>query len=177
MSRTDRRWARFYFDDFIRDYPEVYADDAAFATWMRLLVVAEKAWPAQPELPRSVRVKSLQKLRGLVAVGPNFTFSIKGFDAERSRRHANASAAAHAKWDAVADANAHADAMLVRERERDETNTPPPRVGRRKDGTNPRALGTNPRATGTSPRQTRDAEKRAGMPQSVHEILRKAAGQ
>lgn len=53
--------------------------------------------------------------------------------------------------------------------------SPPPQAGRRADGTNPRALGTNPRANGTSPRQERAREKRGGMPDSVSEILRKAA--
>lgn len=53
-------------------------------------------------------------------------------------------------------------------------STPPPaELGRRKDGTNPRALGTNPRAKGTSPRQERDAEKRGGF-QSLHDILQAA---
>lgn len=47
-------------------------------------------------------------------------------------------------------------------------DSPPPR---RKHGTNPRALGTNPRAKGTAPRQKREAEKRAGFPQSFEEIL------
>jgi hypothetical protein len=53
-------------------------------------------------------------------------------------------------------------------------DSPPPRVGRRKDGTNPRALGTNPRANGRSPRQELQAEKRAGMPLSIHAILEAA---
>jgi len=48
--------------------------------------------------------------------------------------------------------------------------SPPPQAGRRKDGTNPRALGTNPRANGTSPRQEREAEKRGGL-ESIHAIL------
>ncbi len=42
----------------------------------------------------------------------------------------------------------------------DVDETPPPQVGRRKDGTNARALGTNARANGTAPRQLREAEKR-----------------
>ncbi len=47
--------------------------------------------------------------------------------------------------------------------------SPPPQAGRRKDGTNPRALGSNPRANGTSPRQEREAQKRG--PTKLHEIL------
>jgi hypothetical protein len=48
-------------------------------------------------------------------------------------------------------------------------DSPPPQVGRRKDGTNPRAVGSNPRANGTSPRQEREAQKRG--PSSLHQIL------
>lgn len=175
MSRDLRPFSRFYYDDFLREYPAVYADDAAFATWMRLLVVAEKAWPLSPELPRSARIKSVQKLvaAGLVALGPLHTFSLRGHDAERQRRHGIAVAGANARWSA--DANASADAMPRRERDETRRDTPPPPVGRRSEGTNQRALGTNPRTLGTSPRQERQAEKRAGMPTSVHDILQRAA--
>jgi hypothetical protein len=55
----------------------------------------------------------------------------------------------------------------------DSSVTPPPPAGRRKDGTNPRAVGTNPRANGTSPRQLREAEKRGGF-ESLDAILRRA---
>jgi Restriction endonuclease len=55
-------------------------------------------------------------------------------------------------------------------------NSPPPPVGRRKDGTNPRAVGANPRANGTSPRQERAAEKRGGA-ESLAAILRRAAAE
>lgn len=64
--------------------------------------------------------------------------------------------------------------------------TPPPPTsgGRRKNRTNPRARGTaprdtgdNPRANGEAPRQEREREKRAAMPESVHEILRRAAAE
>ena len=51
--------------------------------------------------------------------------------------------------------------------------SPPPQAGRRKDGTNPRALGTNPRANGTSPRQERQAQKKGGL-ESIHAILEAA---
>lgn len=52
--------------------------------------------------------------------------------------------------------------------------SPPPQVGRRSDGTNPRAQGTNPRANGHSPRQEREAQKRGGA-DSLATILAKAA--
>lgn len=56
-------------------------------------------------------------------------------------------------------------------------DSPPPRVGRRKDGTNPRATGTNARANGTSPRQKREAEKRGAMPERARDVLAAALRQ
>jgi hypothetical protein len=56
----------------------------------------------------------------------------------------------------------------------DEDFPAPTAVGRRSDGTNPRALGTNPRSLGQSPRQERAAAKRGGIPVAVSELLRRA---
>lgn len=188
MSKPDRKFARFYYDDFIREFPEVYADDAAFAAWMRLLVRAEKDWPTTPELPRSVRPKALARLvdSGLVGLCAGHCYRIRGFDAERSRRQGIARNAAAERWQSERNANASADAMpsTSTSTRRDESPPPPAKRGRRKDGENPRAdgsaprqTGTSPRQNGTSPRQERDAEKRSGMPVNVAEILRRAAAE
>ena len=168
---VDRRYARFYYPEFIHDYPTVYSDDAAFAAWMRLLVVAEQMWPLSMELPRSVRPRALRLLvdAGLVATDGTY-FALKGLDAERTRRRDAGRKGAAVRWDSDGNANASANAMPSKSISKDETRfTPPPQVGLRKNGTNPRALGTNPRATGTSPRQERQAQKRA--PTRLHEIL------
>lgn len=177
MSKHDRRFARFYYEDFLTEYPEVYADDAQFAAWFRLLVVAEQAWPLPPELPRSVKARPLRSLveAGLIALGPRHTYAVRGHDAERSRRHGAAIAGANAS--ANARATAQATAEPSRARDENEQSIPlPRRAGKRSDGTNPRALGTNPRANGTSPRQVREAEKRGGA-ESIHAILERVAKQ
>ena len=176
---NDRRYARFYYPEFIRDYPTVYSDDAAFATWMRLLVVAEQMWPLSMELPRSVKPRPLRVLveSGLVATDGTF-FALKGLDAERTRRRDAGRKGAAVRW----DSNGNANALPSPSTSKDETNLPPPPAerGRRKDATNPRAVGTAPRQNGhaprdigTSPRQEREARKRG--PSSLHEILRRAA--
>lgn len=180
MKKAERRFARFYYDDFLREYPEVYRDDAAFAAWMRLLVASEQAWPIPPEMPRSAKPAAVRTLTsaGLVASGPDHTFAIRGHDKERSRRHGIAVAAANARANGVANAEQTLDQTGVPSRVGDETrrdSPPPDKPGRRKDGTNPRALGTNPRANGTSPRQERQARNRAGVPDSVAAILARAA--
>lgn len=51
--------------------------------------------------------------------------------------------------------------------------SPPPQVGLRKNGTNPRAKGTNPRSKGTSPRQERDRLKHGGA-ETLASILARA---
>lgn len=190
--RPDRKYARFYYDDFIREYPAVYADDVAFAAWGRLLVTAEKMWPIPPELPRSLKPRALRALvaAGLVEQCGQQCFRIRGLDAERTRRSGLARNAADARWNAdgnaasTADGNAEVDAenMPRRVRVREETSTPPPPTngGRRTDRTNPRAVGASPRQNGTSPRETgesprkvREAQKRG--PSKLSEILSRAA--
>jgi hypothetical protein len=178
--RRDRKFARFYYDQFIEEFPEIYANDpVAGWTWLRLLVVAEKMWPTTPELPRWVRPRPLGTLvaAGLVEILPDHGFRIRGFDTERAHRAATARNAAAARWtnsasNAPGNANASADAMPRRVRDENETKIPPPpaKRGRRNDATNPRATGDNPRATGdaprqngTAPRQVVAAEKRGGL--------------
>lgn len=182
MSRDDRKYARFYFPEFIRDYPAVYRDDAALATWMRLLVIAEQMWPMPPELPRSVRPRPLRvlTLAGLVAVDGT-TFQLKGHDAERTRRSESGRIGASVRWDSGGNANASADAVPSTSTSTSTREIPPPPTsgGRRKDGTNlratdssPRQRGDAPRDRGESPRQVTRAQKRDMTP--LHVILARA---
>lgn len=119
-----RRFARFYYPEFKRDYPDIYADDRAFATWMRLLTVAEDSWPASPELPRSVRAAALRTLtdRGLVTVTGDH-FELRGFTAERGKREQSARNAAAVRWQSASNAAAPASAMPKRVRREDEEST------------------------------------------------------
>lgn len=104
MSRT---YARFYYQEFQRDYPTIYANDAAFATFMRLLSLAEAVWPATPGLPRSATPKGLDPLVsvGLVCI-VGTTFTLKGFVAERTRRGSAARHAAAVRWHSSGNADA-----------------------------------------------------------------------
>lgn len=145
MSRPQRKYARFYYDDFIREYPAIYADDAAFACWMRLLTLAEKVWPTLPELPRHVKAAPLRKLTdaGLIAVD-GIGYRVRGLDAERGRRSGAGRAGADARWgsDGNADRTADGNANAVPRLDEKETSTPlpPSQGGRRADATNPRAI-------------------------------------
>lgn len=112
VSAPARRYARFYYAEFMRDYPDVYADDAAFAAFMRLLSAAEMAWPTTPEMPRSLRPKGLRTLvdRGLVKV-TGHTFVLKGFIKERTVRAESGRKGAAVRWDSDGNATADANAM------------------------------------------------------------------
>ncbi len=170
--KSDRRYVRVYDDDLRRDYPQVWDDDRALSTWLRLLALADKMWPTLPELPRRVASAPLAVLTtcGLVELMPAHCYRIRGHDAERIARSNAARNAAVGRWgNAGRNAEGNARSMPRRNENENETSTPPPQVGRRNDGTNPRAVGTNPRANGTSPRQEREALKRG--PTRLHEIL------
>lgn len=114
---NDRRYARFYYGDFIRDYPDVYGNDAALAAFLRLLSAAEMAWPATPEIPRSCRPKGLSILVGcgLVKV-TGHTFVLKGFAKEREMRSHSGRNAAAVRW----HSGGNADPMPKRGEEKKE---------------------------------------------------------
>jgi hypothetical protein len=100
MSNAARPFVRVYHDDLMHDYPEVWADDAALATWLRLLVLTDKMWPTPPELPRSAKGRGLAKLvdSGLVQVVSEHAFRIKGYATERAMRQQSARNAAASRW-------------------------------------------------------------------------------
>lgn len=176
-------YARFYYAKFIVEFPHIYADDVAFAAWMRMLATAEAMWPVRPEVPRSVRTKTLAKLVAVDLIETDgLTYSVRGLDAERLRRSDAARNAAASRWHSGRHSEGNADVMPSTRTRRDETNLPPPPTsgGRRKDGTNPRAIGSSPRQSGQaprdlgeSPRQVQRAEKRDMTP--IHVILARAA--
>jgi hypothetical protein len=178
MARGDRRFARVYYDDLKRDYAAVYADDALLASWLRLLVEADSVWPSDPELPRSVSDAAIEQLAdaGLIALGPRYTYAIKGYAVERADRHAKAVAAANAKGAPSGTPKGAPDADPTPHHSSTTPRSPLPLTrGRRTNGTNPRATGANPRAQGTSPRQ--EIKRQKSDPTSIHDILERSRRQ
>jgi hypothetical protein len=152
VASPDRPYVRVYHDDLRRDYPSVYADDAALATWLRLLVLADKMWPSTPELPRSVRPKALATLTvaGLIVVD-GCTFEVRGYHAERSMRQASARNAAAVRWHSGRIADVDAEVMpSPRPRPSPSPNIPPD--------------------------PPKGATNRKEKPESIGSILRRAAG-
>jgi hypothetical protein len=72
------------------EYPNVFDDELALGTWLRLLVLAEGSYPAQPHLPRKVKAKPLALLveSGLITLLPADRYAVKGLREERERRSA-----------------------------------------------------------------------------------------
>ena len=88
----------------------IYDDDAALATWLRLLLLADATYPATAPLPRSAKERPLAKLvaSGLVKVTGD-RYRIRGLESERERRSESGRNVAAARW---RNAGASADAML-----------------------------------------------------------------
>lgn len=120
--KADRHFIRVYDDDLRRDYPAIWADDRALATWTRLLSVADKMWPTCPEVPRSVKPAPLAALVrcGLIVRHEDGTYTVRGHHAERAKRAAQAKVAADARWNADSNATSIAHAMPRRD---DKTTT------------------------------------------------------
>jgi hypothetical protein len=111
-----RVYSRVYHE--IRDDPKfaaVYSDDHALATWLRLLIAADMAWPASAEFAAGVRRPVVARLAaaGLVDVQANpKMFRMHGLDKERGMRAEAARSAADASWkDRGASTKPGADAM------------------------------------------------------------------
>jgi len=116
MPRAERQYVRVYHDDLQRDYAAVYADDAALATWLRLLVVADRMWPSMPELPRSVKRRPLAVLTtpspitgaAIVELLPDHRYLVRGLNGERQKRLDSARNAAGVRWDSARNAEGNA---------------------------------------------------------------------
>lgn len=107
-----RPYVRVYYEDLERDYPEIFDDDAAVAAWLRLLVIVDKMWPVRPELPASVRGRTLALLTKskLVTLVPPRHYRIRGYEAERLDRQEKAQRAATKRWQSGSNARSNADA-------------------------------------------------------------------
>jgi hypothetical protein len=86
---SDRPYSRVY-HEIVEDpkFAEVYASNARLATWLRLLIAADSAYPAPSAIPRGTdhRVMTALVTADLVARVGSQHYRIKGLAAERSRR-------------------------------------------------------------------------------------------
>ena len=81
---SDRNYVRVYYNDLERDYPDVWDDNQALASYVRLLAIAEAMWPMRPGWPQKASAKLVDS--GLLVALPRHRYTIKGLDAERNAR-------------------------------------------------------------------------------------------
>lgn len=82
-------YSRVYWS--IRDdekFDSIRGDDHHLATWLRLLITADMAYPASADLPAKARRASVKALvdAGLVDLMPDGMYRVRGLTAERERR-------------------------------------------------------------------------------------------
>jgi len=170
------------------EYPDVWDDDAAMATYARLLVSADGAWPAAAAVPVGVKSKAWALLTAgdspLVIPEPHGKrYRIRGLDKHRQGRSDAARIAAGKRWrnaDSNADSNAGAQqrAMHIPSRaepSRDIPPTPAQRGTPRSNGTNPRSvLAREAKASGARARLREMAYQRGEISQAELDELRAA---
>jgi hypothetical protein len=101
MTAQSDPYVRVYYR--IIDDPKfagVYDDDTRLALWLRLLLLADGAYPAPAPVPHAIRRPAFRHLVevGLIDLEPGDRYRIHGMDAERGARSRRASDAAREKW-------------------------------------------------------------------------------
>jgi hypothetical protein len=130
---SDRRYARIYYDDLEREYPEVWRDPVLRGDYTLLLSVADRAWPASPEVPRVARPKAVRRLGelGLILLEPPYHYRCRGMDKQREERRRQAAHAANVRHagsnaDSTSKSNATApDAFMPNQAEPSRTEPNP----------------------------------------------------
>lgn len=94
-------YARIY--QSVRDdekFVGIFEDESAFGSWVKLLLNAERDWPAPSDIPSWCKPKTLDLLvaRGIVEPINGSRYKIVGLDAERARRSQRATESAEARW-------------------------------------------------------------------------------
>ena len=101
MARTQRPYSRVYWEAIDDEkFATVWWDDRALATWLRLLVGADMAWPASATLYVGVHKRTLQALVDVKLIDLNgHSYRIRGLDREREMRSQQARHAVNARSD------------------------------------------------------------------------------
>jgi hypothetical protein len=117
-----RTYCRVYHE--IVDDPKfrrVYDDDAALATWLRMLLIADAMYPASAPMPATTPAVELLLRVKLIQRRPGNRYIVTGLERERAMRSQSARNAAAMRW----HSDGNADAMPSRaEQSRTKTSKP-----------------------------------------------------
>jgi hypothetical protein len=129
MPSRDDPYSRVY-HRFSDEFPSVFDDDRAVAAWLRLLLIADAAWPTRPPIPATVNRKALSVLQGagLVVVERGY-YTMLGLDKQRTERRDKAVSAGLARVErALSTSSTKAQPRQTEHRQTEPSN------GRAKDG-------------------------------------------
>jgi hypothetical protein len=103
---SGRTYARVY-HDLVDDpkFSRVYGNDAAFGTWLRMLLLADTMYPSSAPLPRSNSSVRLLIEVGLIQERPGNRYIVSGLEAERERRSTIGRNAVAVRWNNERNAN------------------------------------------------------------------------
>lgn len=106
MRARSRPYSRVYWeapDD--PKFVEVWDDNTRLATWLRLLVAADMAWPASASIYQGINRSALKVLCdvGLVDMQAAGRYRIHGLDRERNQRSESARDNANTRWHGSAE--------------------------------------------------------------------------
>ena len=101
-----RTYCRVYHE--IVDDPKfrrVYHDDAALATWLRMLLVADAMYPASAPMPEITNAVQVLIRSGLIQKRPGNRYIVTGLEREREMRSHSARNAAAVRWQSERNAS------------------------------------------------------------------------
>jgi hypothetical protein len=90
-------------------FTEVWANDKALATWLRLLILADQCYPSSAPLPAKSGIIRQLIDSGLVIERPGQRYTIRGLEKERAMRSQSGRNGAAVRWHSEGNANAMLD--------------------------------------------------------------------
>jgi len=117
-------------------FRRVYHDDAALATWLRMLLVADAMYPASAPMPEITDAVTLLLRVKLIQRRPGNRYIVTGLEREREMRSESARNAAAVRWHNAGNA----DAMPSRAEQSKEEQSKPTRLPKGHYGQHPDCL-------------------------------------
>jgi hypothetical protein len=167
MTAQTDPYVRVYYRILSDDrFEHVYEDDAALATWLRLLLIADGAFPAPAHLPRKTDDAALEKLAaaGLVELLPRSLYRSHGLAAERDHRSEAATFAADVRHHGPEKAKALQAARTAAKEQEPSVSSAPALPAQSVSNADPMPLRATPSNSEQAPTATALPKPRANSP-------------